>query len=201
LLRPALLIAALVAVIVGALLVALYFRAAKVTSNDNEAVLPPVETAANVETCFTPAEHCVGSIVAIISAAKSQIRVQAYGFTSDPIATALVAAHQRGIDVEVILDKSNERASNEARGGDAGMIARAGLPVFIDYRPAIAHNKVMIVDEHIVVTGSYNFTAAAEQRNAENVTIIDSRSAAERFLENWRSRKALSRPFVAADDQ
>jgi phosphatidylserine/phosphatidylglycerophosphate/cardiolipin synthase-like enzyme len=98
--------------------------------------------------------------VRILEKAQSQIRLQAYGFTSSPILTALVAAKQRGVDVGVILDKSDERASS-ASGAD--YVARAGIPVFIDYQPAIAHNKVIVVDRHTVITGSYNFTAAAER--------------------------------------
>jgi phosphatidylserine/phosphatidylglycerophosphate/cardiolipin synthase-like enzyme len=109
---------------------------------------------------------------------------------------ALVAAKQRGVDVVVILDKSDERASS-ANG--ANYVARAGIPVFIDYQPAIAHNKVIVVDKHMVVTGSYNFTAAAERKNTENVTIIDAPDVANRFLANWESRRAVSRPFAGYD--
>jgi phosphatidylserine/phosphatidylglycerophosphate/cardiolipin synthase-like enzyme len=83
-----------------------------------------------------------------------------------------------------------------ASGSGAEFVARAGIPVFIDYRPAIAHNKVIVIDRHIVVTGSYNFTAAAERINTENVTIIDLSEVANRFLSNWESRLAVSRPFV-----
>lgn len=100
------------------------------------------------------------------------------------------------MDVVAILDKSDDRASS---GGGAEFVGRAGVPVFIDYRPAIAHNKVIVVDRHIVVTGSYNFTAAAEHRDTENVTIIDSSEIASRFLSNWESRRAVSRPFVDDD--
>jgi phosphatidylserine/phosphatidylglycerophosphate/cardiolipin synthase-like enzyme len=106
---------------------------------------------------------------------------------------ALVAAKQRGVDVVVILDKSVERAPS---GSGAAYVARAGIQIFIDYQPAIAHNKVIVVDKHIVVTGSYNFTAAAERKNTENVTIIDVAEVANRFLLNWESRRAVSRPFV-----
>jgi phosphatidylserine/phosphatidylglycerophosphate/cardiolipin synthase-like enzyme len=146
-----------------------------------------------VTTCFTPAQTCADLIVSILEKAQSQIRLQAYGFTSSPILAGLVAAKQRGVDVVVILDKSDERSS-PASGAD--YVARAGIPVFIDYQPAIAHNKVIVVDKHIVVTGSYNFTAAAERKNTENVTIIDASEVANRFLSNWESRRAVSRPFT-----
>lgn len=147
----------------------------------------------SVTTCFTPTQACATLIVSILDHAQSQIRLQAYGFTAAPILTALVSAKGRGVDVIVILDKSDDRVSS--RSG-ADFVARAGIPVFIDYRPAIAHNKVVVVDKHIVVTGSYNFTAAAEHRNTENVTVIDSPEVANRFLSNWESRRAVSRNFV-----
>lgn len=149
-----------------------------------------------ITTCFTPAQDCVDLIVSILDHAQSQIRLQAYGFTSLPILTALVSAKRRGVDVVVILDKSDDRVSFDGRASGAEIMARAGIPVFIDYRPAIAHNKVVVVDKHIVVTGSYNFTASAEYRNAENVTVIDSSKVANRFLSNWESRRIISRNFT-----
>lgn len=153
----------------------------------------------SVTTCFTPAQACADLIVGILDHAQSEIRLHAYGFTSSPILSALVSAKQRGVDVVVILDKSDDRISSGPSGSAAGFVARAGIPVFIDYRPAIAHNKVIVVDKHTVVTGSYNFTAAAEHRNTENVTMIDSSEVASRFLSNWESRRAVSRPFVGGD--
>jgi threonine dehydrogenase-like Zn-dependent dehydrogenase len=79
--------------------------------------------------------------------------------------SALVAAKQRGVDAVVIIDKSDDRASFGRSSGGAEFVARAGIPVFIDYRLAIAHNKVIGVDRHIVVTGSDNFATSAEHRN------------------------------------
>jgi phosphatidylserine/phosphatidylglycerophosphate/cardiolipin synthase-like enzyme len=113
--------------------------------------------------------------------------------------SALVSAKRRGVDVVVILDKSDDIASSDGSGQGAEFVASAGIPIFIDYRPTIAHNKVIIVDRHIVVTGSYNFTGGAEHRNAENVTVIASTEVAGRFLSNWQSRRAISRNFVDHD--
>jgi phosphatidylserine/phosphatidylglycerophosphate/cardiolipin synthase-like enzyme len=157
---------------------------------------PPAAPNSAVTTCFTPAQACADRIVTILDHAQSQIRLQAYSFTSSPILAALVSAKQRGVDVVVILDKSDEHASSAS---GAQYVVRAGVPVFIDYQPAIAHNKVIVVDRHMVVTGSYNFTAAAEYKNTENVTIIDSSDVASRFLSNWEARRAVSRPFANSD--
>ena len=153
----------------------------------------------SVSTCFTPAQVCVDLIVDILDHAQSEIRLQAYGFSSSPVLSALVSAKRRGVDVAVILDKSDDRASSGRNDSGAEFVSRAGIFVFIDYRPAIAHNKVIVVDRHIVVTGSYNFTTAAERRNAENITVLDSPEVARHFLANWESRRLVSRVFVKGD--
>ena len=85
-----------------------------------------------VITCFTPAQACADLIVSILDRAQSQIRLQAYGFTSSPILDALVSAKKRGVDVVVILDKSDERASSAS---GAEFVAQTRIPVLIDYRP------------------------------------------------------------------
>ncbi len=71
-------------------------------------------------------------------------------------------------------------------------MAAAGVPVFIDWSPAIAHSKVMIVDRHLMIGGSFNYSAAADSRNAENATFIDSPEVAGWFLANWQSRRDVS---------
>ncbi len=163
----------------------------------DELTLTPADLArgARVSTCFTPAQACAESIAAKINEARSIIRVQAYGFTSPPILSALASAKERGLDVAAILDKSNDRSGKKDRYSGATFVAHAGIPVFIDYQPAIAHNKIIIIDRHLVITGSYNFTRRAE-RNAENVTFIDSPEVASRFLSNWNVRRAASRVYI-----
>jgi hypothetical protein len=96
--------------------------------------------------------------------AKRTILVQAYSFTSAPIAKALLDAHTRGVQVQVILDTSqrNEKYSS------ADFLANQGVPTTIDANHAISHNKVMIIDGETVITGSFNFTKAAQEKNAEN---------------------------------
>lgn len=148
---------------------------------------------AMVSVCFVPGEACGARITAAIAAATQEIRVQAYGFSAPAILDALTAARARGVDVAVILDKSDERHLCEQ---DAALIA-AGVPLWIDRLPGIAHNKLVIVDRHLVIGGSYNFTRSAEWRNAENVTLIDSAPVAARFLANWERRRAAAWPMPA----
>ena len=142
---------------------------------------------ADVSACFVPEEHCTGEIVAALDGAQTEIRVQAYSFSSRPIAFALKAARARGIDVQIVVDRSNERYSGVTDG-----LAAASVPVWVDWSPAIAHSKVMIVDRHLVIGGSFNYSASADSRNAENVTFIDSPVVAGWFLANWQARRDVS---------
>ncbi len=120
--------------------------------------------------------------------AQQSILVQAYSFTSTPIAEALVKAHARGVDVQVILDKSqvNYKYSVYPR------LLKATIPVFVDSKPAIAHNKIMIIDGHTTLTSSFNFTAAAQKRNAENVMVVHDASISAAYRRNWENRLAQS---------
>ena len=140
--------------------------------------------AADIHACFTPGEDCTGLIVAEIATAKREVLVQAYSFTSAPIVKALVDAKQRGVDVRVILDKS--QVGQKKEGVVADTLAIAKVPVLIDSAHAIAHNKVMVLDGERVITGSFNFTKAAQERNSENLLVIADPALARQYAENWQ---------------
>ena len=149
-----------------------------------------------VHACFTPEYHggptCTDQIVSAIAGAHQSILVQAYSFTSAPIAKALADAHKRGVDVRVILDTSNLKAGYSS----AVFLQHMGIPPLIDSHHAIAHNKVMVIDAREVITGSFNFTKAAEEKNAENVLFIDDSPIAAAYTQNWNDHAAHS---TAAD--
>ena len=151
----------------------------------------PTSSATTPETiaCFPPDQSCARLIVAAIDAAQAQIRVQAYSFTRQDIAAALIRAHQRGVDVGVIIDRQHAFEKN----GMMPKLSEAGITVLIDSVKGLAHSKVIIVDATVVVTGSYNFTSAAESRNAENLLILTDPGLAARYLMNWQKRQAQSR--------
>jgi phosphatidylserine/phosphatidylglycerophosphate/cardiolipin synthase-like enzyme len=137
-----------------------------------------------ITAAFSPNSGATKLVTDTIHQAKKQILVQAYSFTSPAIAKALADAKARGVDVEVILDKSQW---TEKYSG-ATYLANHKIPVLIDDKHAIAHNKVMIVDDNTVITGSFNFTKAAEEKNAENVIVLkDNPALAQRYAQNWRT--------------
>ena len=143
------------------------------------------------QVCFSPNMGCTEAIVRELDGAKSEILVQAYSFTSTPIAEALLAAHKRGVRVVAILDKSQRAARNTS----AAFLADAGIPTYVDNSHAIAHNKIIIIDRSIVITGSFNFTKAAEERNAENLLILRSPQLAGIYVENWSNHMQHSEAF------
>lgn len=101
-----------------------------------------------------------------------------YTFTSDPIADALLRARRRGVQVSVIADGGQVKA----QGSDALRLRDSGIAVTLDKRHKIFHNKVIVIDSVIVITGSFNFTKAAERDNAENVLIQKGRWLAKQYL-------------------
>lgn len=142
------------------------------------------------EVCFTPGNDCTMLIVNEINKSKKSIHVQAYSFTSAPIAKALSIAKKRGVDVSVILDKGQFKNNKYS---SSKYFINQRVPLWIDYQPAIAHNKIIIVDDSTVITGSFNFTKAAQEKNAENVLIIHDAELANLYLDNWNKRARKSR--------
>jgi len=135
------------------------------------------------EVYFSPDGGCTEAITQAVDDAQRTVLVQAYSFTSAPIAKALAAAKRRGVAVRVILDQSQR----SERYSSATFLAHANIPTYIDAQHAIAHNKVMVIDERTVITGSFNFTKAAETRNAENLLILHDPVLAARYTANWQA--------------
>jgi phosphatidylserine/phosphatidylglycerophosphate/cardiolipin synthase-like enzyme len=136
---------------------------------------------------FSPNGGAENAIVRSIDSAKKHIRVQAYSFTSKPIAEALIRAKDRGCDISIILD----RTQRTARGSQYQKCAEK-IPVRFDTRVRIQHNKVIIIDSARVITGSFNFSNAAERSNAENLLILDDRKLSIEYLTNWNRRYKIS---------
>ena len=148
--------------------------------------------ASDIQVFFSPNGGCTEAVVENVGKAKLTILVQAYSFTSAPIAKALVDAEKRGVKVQVILDKSQRTE----KYSDADFLLHEGVPTFIDAKHAIAHNKIIIIDSHTVLTGSFNFTKAAEENNAENLLVIDDAALAKKYTENWQSHLGHSEPYT-----
>jgi phosphatidylserine/phosphatidylglycerophosphate/cardiolipin synthase-like enzyme len=149
-------------------------------------------TPSAVTVCFTPGGNCTDAIGQALGHATRTILVQAYSFTSAPIAKALLDAHTRGVRVQVILDKSQRTKKYSS----ADFLADQGVPTLIDATHAISHNKVMVIDGETVLTGSFNFTKATQEKNAENVLIIRDPALAAQYAQNWDTHRQHSQLHV-----
>ena len=138
-----------------------------------------------VLTYFSPNGGCTEAVVKSIDESTESVKVQAYSFTSRPIAEALVRAKKRGDKVIIILDKSQPTA----KGSMMNYVISADVETYIDKAHAIAHNKIIIIDSRKVITGSFNFTKSAEEKNAENMLVIDSKELANQYLDNFVEHK------------
>ncbi|MGB7767346.1 MAG: phospholipase D family protein [Verrucomicrobiia bacterium] len=148
--------------------------------------------AADIQVYFSPKGGCTEAVVANLDKATNTILVQAYSFNSAPIAKALVDAKKRGVKVLVILDKSQRTEKYSS----ADFIQHAGIPTFIDAKHAIAHNKIMVIDGKTVLTGSFNFTKAAEENNAENLLVIQDAALATKYTANWQAHLKHSKEYA-----
>ena len=144
-----------------------------------------------IQVCFNPPlpESCdaTKAIVEALASARQQILVQAWGLISAPITEELVQAERRLQDVRVILDKSAARRAYP-------FLERAGVLVLVDAEHALAHSSIMIVDRQTVITGSFNFTRSAQERNAEDLVLIRSPTVAALYVRNWNAHAAHSQP-------
>lgn len=121
-----------------------------------------------IETYFSPHEPVRTHIVRLLSQAQERIEVLAFAFTDDEIGAALVERHQAGVAVRVVFERRNARGV----GSEFPLLQAAGVDILHDGNCYTMHHKVIIIDQRIVITGSYNFTARAESINDENTLII-----------------------------
>jgi phosphatidylserine/phosphatidylglycerophosphate/cardiolipin synthase-like enzyme len=142
---------------------------------------------------FSPDGGATEAILEAMRGAKRTILVQAYLLYSTRLAGALVRAHQRGVQVHVILD-AHAQPHHPPVSAVARLVA-AGIAVSLDARHAWAHDKVMILDGEIVITGSHNWTVAADKNNGENLLVIRDPRLARVYTENWQRHARHSTPY------
>lgn len=143
-----------------------------------------------LQAAFAPWDDIEGLVIDVIDQARSQILMQAYLITNKKIATALIAAHRRGVDVRLLADETQ----SHVEAAKVSMLAAAGIPVWLETKYQNAHNKVIVIDAATaaatVVTGSFNFTWAAQHKNAENILVArNNPPLAARYAQNWERQR------------
>ncbi|HEY0076826.1 MAG TPA: helix-hairpin-helix domain-containing protein [Abditibacteriaceae bacterium] len=157
---------------------------------------PAPATSAKVEVYFSPKGGAQAAIIREIDAAKASIKIQAYSYTSEPIGEALLRASKRGVQIKALLDDSNQTAQYTG----ATFLQNSGIPVLVDSAHSIAHSKIIIIDsgtpQATVITGSFNFSKAAEENNAENLLVIkEAPELVKAYETNFATHEAHAAPY------
>jgi len=135
-----------------------------------------------IQVIFTSEDHALETaIIPLVNSATSSISFLAFSFTDYPLANAMIQRAQQGVNVAGVLDKTQAGG----QGAELGTLFCAGVPVRLDGNPQFMHNKIIIVDERYVVTGSLNFSTSAEESNDENVIIIDNPEIAKLYMDDF----------------
>lgn len=166
----------------------------------------PLPATGTVEPIFTPGGDAEGAIVRAMAQARRSIRVQAFLLTSRTVAYGLIEAKRRGVDVQVLADR--EMVEKGEHSLIPQLVANR-IPVWLEVRYAIAHNKIVIVDAEeagsasaAVITGSFNFTHSAQAHNAENLLVLRGNAPLVRsYLENWQRHRAEALPYAEVMDK
>lgn len=156
----------------------------------------PEVASGTLQAAFSPWDDIESLITHAIDGAKSQILVQAYLLTNGRISSALIAAKQRGIDVQILVDERQLKTNSSKVVG----LVNADIPVWVETKYRSAHNKVMVIDAaataSTVITGSFNFTWSAQHKNAENVLIVrNNPTLATRYALNWQRHRQDATPY------
>lgn len=140
-----------------------------------------LESGVSIENYFSPNGGAQQAIVNRLHGAKKNIRVTAFSFTDDPMAELLIAKKNQGVSVQAVFETRN----NTGLGAEYSKLKRAGIDILEDGNCYILHSKLMIIDDRTVITGSYNFTDAANRTNDENLLIIDDPVLAKSYIDEF----------------
>jgi phosphatidylserine/phosphatidylglycerophosphate/cardiolipin synthase-like enzyme len=138
----------------------------------------------SVEAFFCPQDGCKDRVVEQIDTARESVVCAVYTFTHDDIVSALIRARERGVGVWVVVEEQQYKASGQAAG--ARLMAN-GIGFATDTNPEFMHDKFTVIDDDVVLTGSFNYTLQADQKNNENLVIIRSGGLAKEFFAEWQA--------------
>jgi len=142
---------------------------------------------------FSPVDHVMDKLVGLVNGAQKSIRFMAFTYTDKDLANAMIARFQAGVDVAGVI---------ENRGASQGALvplACGKVPVKVDGNKYTMHHKVIIIDDRIVITGSFNFTKAADTVNDDNVLVIYDASVARQYLDEFNRINSIAKDPNPAD--
>ena len=146
------------------------FRQMRDEKSSGASVVHPKVTLSDetqIYTYFSPENNIISSLLREIGSAKKSIHFMAFSFTQDELGSAMRDRFESGIDVRGVFEERQI-----SRYSEFERMKAAGMSVIQDRNRGTMHHKVIVIDEETVITGSYNFSKNAEERNSENLLII-----------------------------
>jgi len=134
-----------------------------------------------VQVLFSSEDHALASLIALVGDAKTNIRFLAFSFTDYPLAQAMIDRAKAGVNVQGVF----ETFGSTSPSAELKTFWCAGLPVRQDGNDGFLHDKVIIIDDSIIVTGSLNFSSNADESNEENVVILDNSEMASLYVQEY----------------
>lgn len=136
-----------------------------------------------LQTFFSPDDGVLKTIAPLLQNAQQSIHFLAYSFTSNELGDILRQQHESGLTVQGVMEAEQVKSN---QGTEYDPFQQADMQVRLDGNEGQMHHKVFIIDEHIVILGSYNFSRAAEERNDETILIIDNAEIAQQYLQEFK---------------
>ncbi|MBF0504370.1 MAG: phospholipase D family protein [Candidatus Omnitrophica bacterium] len=156
-------------------------------------VMPPLSTAGDIDVYFSPNGACQEAVISKIKSAVQTIDIAMYYLSSGPIARALKDAYERQVRLRIVLDQSQEIESSSK----SGYLIKHGCKVKYHLGFGLMHNKFAIIDRKVLITGSFNWTRTAQEKNEENLLIIADTGTIEKYEERfeylWDTSRSDSR--------
>jgi phosphatidylserine/phosphatidylglycerophosphate/cardiolipin synthase-like enzyme len=135
-----------------------------------------------VQVLFSAEDHAIQNLIALVKDAKTSIRFLAFSYTDQPLAQAMIDQSKAGLDVQGIF----ETFGSTSPSSELDAFWCAHIPVRQDGNSSFLHDKIIIIDNSIVVTGSLNFSSNADNENEENVVILDNPEIAALYLQEYK---------------
>lgn len=152
-----------------------------------------ISTLAKTEVYFSFYDNPQKEIIKNINQAEAFINIAMYIFTDREIALPLAKAQERGVKVRLYLDKDQV----DYKYSQSRFLVQKGIKIRISSNNYIMHHKFAIIDNRLLLTGSYNWTFSANHRNDENLMVIDDPELIEifqnQFINLWTNKFSLER--------
>lgn len=146
--------------------------------------------------CFSPGVDCLNAILDSLNNAEYSIKICVFTISDDRISEAIIRAHQKGIQIKLLTD--NEKLFD--KGSDIRQLAAAGIETRVDVTQNHMHHKFAIIDNEVLLTGSYNWTRSAASFNHENLLVTNQRDIVTTYLAEF-DRLWEEMPVLKAEDQ